>query len=180
LSTIFKILPVLFFVVGCQSGTIGQNDQKDDDNNNKVDDIDDKSQDFILTLEAEQGTTIGQLVDQGGMLPDPACQDAWTESPHGIPDFYWKSEAPVLPEHRKEFTLNLPQTGTYYIWVRLAASSSQGDALYVGFGADDLRRIYMPDDYALNQGWRWVNQVEGDAQRLVFTALATGNKNQRP
>lgn len=131
---------------------------------------------FVEPIEAEDGTDVGQMAAQSGVLADPACNGSWVEVPtgSGVSNFDWSSSAPELPPHRSELSVTLPHDGTYYVWLRIAALSSDNDAMYAGFDADDMRRVFPPDDYPLDLSWIWVSQADGDPQRLVFENLSAG------
>jgi hypothetical protein len=129
---------------------------------------------FVDVREAEGGVGLGQMTVMQGVLADPACGDSWAEVAGTPADFVWSQGAPVLPEHRMEFSIDLPHAGTYYVWVRMASWSDTQDALNVGFDVADLRRIFPPDDYPYNGTWRWVSEVPGAADRLVFGDLTEG------
>lgn len=129
---------------------------------------------FVIALEPEDGRGVGDLDAHGEPSVDPACGDGWVEAPGSAEPFVWDPESPSLPEHRRELDVELPAPGTYHVWVRMASSSPDEDALYVGFEADDLRRVYPPDDYAYDGSWVWVDGVDGDAARLRFEGLSAG------
>lgn len=129
---------------------------------------------FVQTIQAESGHVAGRMGATDGVLGDPACGDSWVEVPAGEPDFVWDPAAPSLPAHRGEFPIDLPHVGTYYVWLRMASFSSANDALYVGFEAADMRRVYPPDGYPYDGTWVWVSAVAGAADRLVFNDLAAG------
>lgn len=128
----------------------------------------------VLVIEAEQGDPVGTMASQTAALTDPACGDSWVEVETATDDFFWDASSPSLPPHRMEITVELPADGTYYVSIRVAAPSANGDALYVGFDADDLRRVHVPDSYPYDQSWLWLSEVESDADRLVFEGLRAG------
>ena len=129
---------------------------------------------FVASLEAEGGNDLGQMTATEGLLADPACGDAWVEVAAGVASFSWNAAAPSLPEHRTELSVDLPAAGTYYVSLRLAAPAGTADALYAGFSASDLRRVYLPDGYAYDDSWQWVSAVPGAPDRLVFEDLSAG------
>ena len=129
---------------------------------------------FLAVLEAESGDSLGEMSAQQAALRDPACGGSWVEVPAGAAAFYWNAADPALPTHRTELSVDLPVAGTYYVWLRLATASSGQDALYVGFGASDMRRIYPPDTYSYDSSWIWVSEVPGAPDRLVFNNLTAG------
>jgi hypothetical protein len=135
----------------------------------------DQTQVVILELEAESGNTIGQMQIESAQLSDPACADSWIEVPGGNEDYIWQSSSPSLPEHRIEIPVNLPVDDTYYLWVRMASPSGAQDAMYLGFEASDMRRIFLPEDYAYDQSWYWFTILDGDAARLSFDELSAGS-----
>jgi hypothetical protein len=135
----------------------------------------DQAQVVVLELEAESGNTIGQMQIESAQLSDPACADSWIEVPGGNEDYIWRSSSPSLPEHRIEIPVNLPVDDTYYLWVRMASPSGAQDAMYVGFEASDMRRIFPPEDYAYDQSWYWFTILDGDAARLSFDELSAGS-----
>lgn len=129
---------------------------------------------FIETREAEEGITLGQMTGVQAVLADPACGDAWIEVTAEVEDFVWNPESPSLPAHRTELSFDLPQAGTYYVWLRMASRSESRDALYAGFEAADMRRVFPPDAYPYDGSWVWVSEVSGASDRLVFPGLAAG------
>jgi hypothetical protein len=129
---------------------------------------------FVVVLEAEDGQAVGDLATEDGALPEPACADSWIEASGSTDNFVWDSDAPSLPDQRREFDVDLPEEGTYHVFVRLSAPSEDADALYPGFGADDLRRVYPSETYACDQSWVSVSSVDTDAARLEFDDLTAG------
>ncbi len=139
-------------------------------------DDDDCPADFVLALEAESGEARGEMAVQAGVLADPACGDSWVEVPlgAGVDDFVWSAAAPALPAHRVELAVDLPHAGTYYLWLRLASPGGEHDAMYAGFEASDLRRVYPSSSYGYDRAWTWLSTVEEDERRLVFDELPAG------
>lgn len=114
-------------------------------------------------IEGESGSNLGQMTIMEDVLIDPACSDSWIEVSSGTATFTWDSGAPSLPTDRAEFSVNLPQAGTYYVWLRFGTMSDTQDAFYVGFDVADMRRVFPVDGYPYDGSW--VSDIVADLLR---------------
>jgi hypothetical protein len=136
----------------------------------------DQEQAIIIEIEAESGNTFGQMQIQTGELDDPACADSWIEVPSGPDNFVWSSSNPSLPDHRIEIPINLPVSGTYYVWVRMASPSVSQDAMHLGFDVNDLRRVHLPLSYDFDQSWVWFSILGDNLELLTFEEMPAGEQ----